>query len=175
MNTSVPLTSNSAPTWDYKCMLSTTISVIDPGGNMRMCWNDMDDAQRMIGNVFTDGFKDAWESDRHLNICRSMNPEFVCNAPHGCHCRIVGYQQEVEPTTNNIRTLDISKRYADQFLWVHCKRCIGSRTYGVKLRNDERPPGAENWPQIMFLSARLREEPSTSVVKISRGGIELSI
>ncbi len=100
---------------NYKCKLSTLICVIDPSGNMRMCWNDMDDAERAIGNVFTDGFRNAWESSRHIKVCKEMDPVSVCNSVHGCHCRLIGYQELVEPASEAMRE-DPGTRFRDNFL-----------------------------------------------------------
>jgi len=100
---------------NYECALSTLICVIDPSGNMRMCWNDMDDAQRAIGNVFADGFRTAWESSRHIGVCESMDPVRVCNSLHGCHCRLIGYQELVEPASEIMRE-DPRTQFRDNFL-----------------------------------------------------------
>jgi radical SAM protein with 4Fe4S-binding SPASM domain len=83
----------------HRCRLSTLMTVIDPSGNMRMCWNDVSsgDEQRVIGNVFEDGgFANAWSAPKHHQVCSTMKADSVCNANQGCHCRIVGYQEVVE-------------------------------------------------------------------------------
>jgi len=83
---------------DYLCKISPLISVIEPNGDMRMCWNDLQqDRRRVIGNVFDiGGFESVWGSQRHWNVCHEMAPRLVCNSLHSCHCRMVGYQETVE-------------------------------------------------------------------------------
>jgi len=79
---------------DYKCMLSSLMTVIEPSGDVRMCWNDMERRPaRVIGNVFAHPFAELWGSEVHHRICKSMNAISVCNSSQGCHCRFVGYQE----------------------------------------------------------------------------------
>jgi hypothetical protein len=101
---------------EYACKLSTLISVVDPNGDMRMCWNDVDDAERVIGNAVRDGFRQVWVSGHHIEVCRSMNPGNVCNLLHGCHCRIIGYQEFMEPLSGILEAQEAGIQFGDNFL-----------------------------------------------------------
>ena len=82
---------------DYRCRLSTLMAVIEPKGDLRMCWNDTKAGKaRVFGNVFESGFMAAWGTARHREVCRSMKANDVCNDRFGCHCRVVGYQQAAD-------------------------------------------------------------------------------
>jgi radical SAM protein with 4Fe4S-binding SPASM domain len=92
----VDVADRSVPS-NYQCRLSTLFTVIDPFGDVRMCWNDVDpDKNRVIGNVFQDSLASMWGSARHHAIVGQMSPRNVCNSPQGCHCRVVGYQDVVD-------------------------------------------------------------------------------
>jgi radical SAM protein with 4Fe4S-binding SPASM domain len=81
---------------DYKCYLSPLVMVIDPHGDVRMCWNDVEDKQRIIGNAIKSDLADIWGKARHRKVCTEMSASNVCNGRSGCHCRIVGYQADAE-------------------------------------------------------------------------------
>ena len=85
----------------YQCKISTLVSVVEPTGDVRMCWNDLGAAShRVIGNVFSGGFRDIWGTSRHRRVCQTMDAASVCNTEAGCDCRLVGYQETAQRFVN---------------------------------------------------------------------------
>ncbi|MCG8344134.1 MAG: SPASM domain-containing protein [Chlorobiales bacterium] len=82
---------------EYKCWLSSLIAVVEPNGDMRMCWNDYEkNDKRVIGNLFDSDFGEVWGTKEHRGIVKETEAEKVCNVDKGCHCRVVGYQESTE-------------------------------------------------------------------------------
>ncbi len=89
----------------YQCELSTLFTVIEPNGDMRMCWNDViRNDGRSVGNLFTTPLKELWGGARHREVCRGMSSHEVCNSTNGCHCRVVGYQEIAERWLLDLRS-----------------------------------------------------------------------
>lgn len=105
---------------DYKCQISSLMTVIEPNGDVRMCWNDVESGdRRLIGNIFdveAGGLRGFWGGAQHHRVCQNMAPSMVCNAEAGCHCRFVGYQDFLERATVSGKIVDDDRMLGDPFL-----------------------------------------------------------
>jgi hypothetical protein len=85
----------------YKCWISPLMTVIDPSGSVHLCCNFYEDPDTSrIGELGARGehkLTSFWGGARHRAVIQDMQPERVCNSTSGCHCRLVHYQQLVEP------------------------------------------------------------------------------
>lgn len=85
----------------HKCWISPIMTVVDPDGHVYLCCNFYEEPDQVrIGSLNPDGrdrFVEFWGGRRHLDVIRKVSAERVCNSPYGANCRLVHYQEMVEP------------------------------------------------------------------------------
>ena len=85
----------------YKCWISPIMTVIDASGDVYLCCNfyeKPDDTK--LGSLGSDGeipLSSVWGSARHRTVLENIPVSTVCNSHLGCNCRLVHYQELVEP------------------------------------------------------------------------------
>jgi hypothetical protein len=85
----------------YKCWINPIMSVIDASGNVYLCCNfyEMPESTR-VATFLQNGvhkFADFWGKEHHLASIHRVPVNGVCNSKFGCNCRLVHYQELVEP------------------------------------------------------------------------------
>ncbi len=85
----------------YRCWINPIMTVIDPSGDVYLCCNFYESPEdERIGSLGPHGegsFASFWGRDHHRATIERMSPARVCNSKLGCHCRLVHYQELVEP------------------------------------------------------------------------------
>lgn len=79
----------------FKCLYSPFITVIDPKGDIYICYNySEDEEEKKLGNI-SDGFKNVWLNDDHKNKIKHLTVE-NCSLENYSNCRIFDYQDVIE-------------------------------------------------------------------------------
>lgn len=85
----------------YKCWISPIMSVIDASGRVYLCCNfyerPEDTRIATFGQDNVNHFKDFWGKHHHQMVISRLPVNEVCNSKVGCNCRLVHYQELVEP------------------------------------------------------------------------------
>ncbi|MBI2435512.1 MAG: 4Fe-4S cluster-binding domain-containing protein, partial [Candidatus Hydrogenedentes bacterium] len=85
----------------YSCWINPIMSVIGVSGDVYLCCNfyECPDDLKIgsLGIKGEDHFREFWGKARHRDVMDRVAPASVCNSRWGCHCRLVHYQELVEP------------------------------------------------------------------------------
>ncbi len=85
----------------YRCWISPIMTVVDAAGDVYLCCNFYQQPEKsLIGSLGKNGEHDLsafWGGPHHRAVMSKVDVSAVCNSKHGCHCRLVHYQELVEP------------------------------------------------------------------------------